>query len=515
MSKNPKLETNTFYRFCRRVTGWFSSQNLAIVLILLGIAVRMIQYLFNRSLWADEATLALNIGRRSFLELFQPLDYDQGAPIGFLLIEKLAVQLLGDNEYALRLFPLLSGIAAIFLFYQLAQRWLQPWGIQIALGLFVSLNPLIYYSSEVKQYSSDIAIALLLGLVIPRSQAQRTPKQIFFRGSVGAIAVWLSHPAVFVLAGLEISNLLNEWLTYRKIKILEKISTYAVWLVSFAGVYFVSLQNLGSDEELLQSWQKAFPSQWFDIAWGLDALGKFFYNPLGFSKNYTDAIAILAFLVGCVSLFKRSREILWFALAPIMVTLAAAYLQKYPFRSRLLIFLIPFFLLLIAEGIHFVCTQKSKPTRLIGILLSAILLFQPTAKAVTSFTQPQLKEEIKPVLSYIQSQRQPGDTLYVYQRGIYQFQYYAKKFGFTEGSYVLGVDDLDTDNNVRTLSEIEKQRYRADLNQLRGRQRVWLLFAHANVAVENAFIESYLDQIGQRSNSFVRPGAYVYLYDLR
>ncbi|HEY9908408.1 MAG TPA: hypothetical protein V6D18_12480 [Thermosynechococcaceae cyanobacterium] len=512
MHKYPKLETSSFYR---TITSWFSSQNLAIALVIFGIAVRVVQYLSNRSLWADEATLALNIVHRSFLELFQPLDYDQGAPIGFLLGEKLAVQVFGDTEYALRLFPLLSGVAAIFLFYQLAQQWLQHSGQQVALLLFVCLNPLIYYSSEVKQYSSDVAIALLLGLFIPRFQVRLTHQQAFIRASIGAIVVWFSHPAVFVLAGLEASNLLNEWLTHKKIKILEKIPTYAAWLVSFGLVYFVSLRNLGSDEELLQSWRKAFPSHWFDVAWGLDALGKFFSNPLGFSQNYTDAIAILAFLVGSVSLFRRHRKVLWFALAPIAVTLAASYLQKYPFRSRLLIFLIPFFLLLIAEGIHFVCTRKSKVARLLSISLSAILLFTPIAKASTLLAQPQLKEEIKPVMGYIQAQRQPGDLVYVYQRGIYQFQYYAKKLGFAEGSYVLGVDDLDTDNNVRTLSEIEKQRYKADLDKLRGRQRVWLLFAHANVGVENAFIESYLNQVGKRSDTFVSPGAYVYLYDLR
>ena len=37
--------------------------------------------------------------------MFQPLDYDQGAPIGFLLVEKLFNLILGKHEFALRLFP--------------------------------------------------------------------------------------------------------------------------------------------------------------------------------------------------------------------------------------------------------------------------------------------------------------------------------------------------------------------------------------------------------------------------
>ena len=81
----------------QRVNSFFSSPKLAWIIIGFGILIRLIQYLYNRSLWADEAVLALNIVNRSYLELLQPLDYDQAAPIGFLLVEKLAVQLFGNN----------------------------------------------------------------------------------------------------------------------------------------------------------------------------------------------------------------------------------------------------------------------------------------------------------------------------------------------------------------------------------------------------------------------------------
>jgi hypothetical protein len=64
---------------CRWTLPW--------LIIGLGIVLRLTQYVFNRSLWYDEANLALNIIDRSVLELFQPLDHDQGAPIGFLLLE--------------------------------------------------------------------------------------------------------------------------------------------------------------------------------------------------------------------------------------------------------------------------------------------------------------------------------------------------------------------------------------------------------------------------------------------
>jgi hypothetical protein len=76
------------------------------VLLLLGALLRLRQYLTGRSLWADEASLALNIVNRNFAGMFQPLDYDQGAPVGFLLVEKLFNSILGKKEFALRLFLL-------------------------------------------------------------------------------------------------------------------------------------------------------------------------------------------------------------------------------------------------------------------------------------------------------------------------------------------------------------------------------------------------------------------------
>src|SRR5215212_6803017 len=92
------------------------------LLILMGVVLRLRQYLTGRSLWSDEAMLALNIVDRNFAGMFQPLDYDQGAPIGFLLVEKMVNSILGKNELALRLFPLLIGLIDLGLFYLLLKR---------------------------------------------------------------------------------------------------------------------------------------------------------------------------------------------------------------------------------------------------------------------------------------------------------------------------------------------------------------------------------------------------------
>jgi hypothetical protein len=80
----------------------------------LGTGIRLHEFLNDRTLWLDEARLALNVVNRSYLQLLQPLDYDQGAPIAFLFFERLIIQLLGNNEHNLRRLPFIASIASFF-----------------------------------------------------------------------------------------------------------------------------------------------------------------------------------------------------------------------------------------------------------------------------------------------------------------------------------------------------------------------------------------------------------------
>src|SRR5438132_4168306 len=80
------------------------SRELLVVLVGIGIALRVAQYAANRSLWVDEAWVALNLIERPLSGLTTHLSFNQAAPIGFLLVERIVAKLLGFSEYALRLF---------------------------------------------------------------------------------------------------------------------------------------------------------------------------------------------------------------------------------------------------------------------------------------------------------------------------------------------------------------------------------------------------------------------------
>lgn len=481
--------------------------------------LRLWQYGVNRSLWTDEAALALNIVERSLPQLLQPLSYDQAAPLGFLWIEKLAVMLFGNTEYALRLFPLLAGIAAIFLFYRLAKQYLSPAATLFALILFCSARDLIYYASEVKQYSSDVAIALLcFFLVKPLAKPSLPKHQVGYMAIGGAILIWFSHPAIFTLLGVGVGALIirHSWRT--------ALLIFTTWLLSFAGVYWLSLGNIRSSEYLQNYWidRGAFPTELWDVTWLIRSTFDFFKKPLGFAIPF-DAIALGFFVLGGIYLFRRNKWHLFILLSPAIATLAAGYLQKYPFHSRLILFLTPFAFLLVGQGIatlwHWQFLTGERVSRRLSVrsvvfLLIFSIISVPVFDAGSLLVKPRLKEEIKPVLSYIQHHRQAQDKLYVFQRGIRTFQYYAPKYGYQPEDYIVGVDDLDAQDGD-TLTDAERQRYRTDLNQLRGYPRVWILSSHVRIKAERQFIRKTLNNMGKKLDTFESRDAYVDLYDLR
>ncbi len=482
----------------QRASILYTSNRLPWVIIGLGVVLRLAQYLFNRSLWLDESLLTLNVIDRSFSELLQPLDYYQGAPVGFLILERLAVQAFGNSEYALRLCPLLFGIISLFLFYGLAKRCIKPEAVPIALVLFAISDPLIYYSSEAKQYSSDVAIALLLFLVTIYILAQKmTAPRIALFGVLGATAIWFSHPSVFILVGVGASLTLFYLGRRGWAKISGLSVSYSLWASSLVACYFTSLRNLSNNKVLLDYWAGAFmPFPPLDFSWFVNTFFGIFVNPVGLSLS---GIGALTFLVGCISMLLKGKKRFFVLISPALPTLLASGFHKYPFKGRLLLFIVPSLLLFIAEGAQQIRDKTKHHSAIIGTALIGLLLFHPFYFASYHLIKPRTKEEIKPVISYVREHEQNGDVLYLYYASQYAFKYYSESYGFDGNDYTVGVAYWED--------------YISDLDKLRGNERVWILFSHIKQEKRECFL-AHLDSIGIALDSFKSAGAAVYLYDL-
>src|SRR6266545_6271409 len=228
------------------------------VIILLGAILRIRQYLTGRSLWVDEAMLALNIINRGFAGLFQPLDYDQGAPIGFLLVEKVFNSILGKSEFALRLFPLGAGLVSLWLFYLLLKRITNRAGLFTTLALFAFNPRLVYYSSEVKQYILDVAVTISLLLIAsPLFNISPRKKDFIWLALAGMIALWFSHPALFVLTGIGLA-LVIVTLKRRDYASLQLVTGMGIlWVLDIVFLYLLILKDLSQNAYMREYWQGA------------------------------------------------------------------------------------------------------------------------------------------------------------------------------------------------------------------------------------------------------------------
>lgn len=360
-----------------------SPERVTALLLVAGVFLRLGYYLTNKPLWFDEYQLMRNIVERSFSGLLAPLDYEQGAPVGFLFIEKAVTLLFGTGEYSLRLFPLAAGIASLFLFVALARHILRPGALPIATALFALHYPLIYYAAEVKQYSSDVAAALLilLGAVHLARGAMPLPRVVAF-ACAGALLVWLSHPAIFVLAGttaaLGIAALHRQaWHAMRDLVIIG-----GAFSLSFIAFYLVSLRALGTNDYLLNFWSEGFapfpPTSLADLGWFPSTALAVIIYPVGFPVFTLGAAALV---VGGIALHNQ-RQPLALLLMPVLVTLLAALAHVYPFGERLILFLVPIFFLFIAEGLASIGEKLAKTSpleRLLPLLLTFLFWIFPFA----------------------------------------------------------------------------------------------------------------------------------------
>ena len=189
---------------------WYAAPVVLVALAVLGVGLRAVPLFGDRNLWIDEAMLALNLVNRSASELLKPLDWNQGAPAGFLVAAKASVEVFGPTAFGLRFVPFLAAALGMIAFAWLAAQVLPRGTATFAVLLFAVSPFLISYAAECKQYSSDAAItvgllAVSVGLLHGKGGARRWAGL----SVAGAVAVWFSHPSVFVLGGIGTALLIH------------------------------------------------------------------------------------------------------------------------------------------------------------------------------------------------------------------------------------------------------------------------------------------------------------------
>ena len=470
-----------------------------LALLGLGVALRLYQYACDTSLWFDEISIARNLAHRSAGDLLaKPLLYRQVAPVGFIAVEKLATQVLGPSDLALRLPLLLVGLASLPLFLLLARRLLEGYAVPFAMFCFAIGAPFLRYSAEVKQYGIDITATLALSLIALRLRdSDATLRRCIGAGVAGAIFVWFSQATVFVVAGLGAALALI-WLRDRDFRTRRALlTTIPVWAASALAAVFVSMHRVTPEIKafMLKFWgsRAAFPT-WpiqkpADLLWLWTKVTELFGNEMMLRYAWPALYTVLA-IVGVVLLWRRNRFGALLLLGPLAVTVAAAAARQYPFRTRLVVFLLPSLLIAAGEAAEAIRRRASRLHPAVGGLLLAGLLVAPVWSAVGT-PPPYRIEDYKTVLAYLQAHRQPGDLVYVFPNTYGAIEHYGTQYGLQPADYQVGgcwPDDL--------------RAFLREADRYRGSPRVWFFASSVpNFHPARQTLANYLAAIGVRRES--------------
>ena len=383
-------------------------------IVLLGAGLRLAQYASRQSYWNDEASLVLNIFDHTARELLGPLTFDQAAPPLFLLAMRGVYVLLGRGEYAMRLLPLLLSIGALVLFARLARLTLPPALAAVALAMFAVSNHLITHAAEAKQYSGDVFVAtLLLLLAIDGAPVVPAHKRLERVALAAAVAVWFSHPAAFVFGGIAMAlgwSALRE----RRVHVARIMLAIAAPALSFLALYIISIRHQQS-QMLFNYWADKFvPVAWTAPAWlVLSSINLFDYV---YDKG--GAVLFPLGVLGAVHLWRTGRrELLAMLLLPILLTLLAAAVRRYPFGgSRLTLFLAPACLLLVGAGLD---TMRAVLAPRVGrwwALVPVAILAVNGAIAAYHLVVPRYRGNMRPVVEHIRQHRKPDEPIFALRR---------------------------------------------------------------------------------------------------
>jgi mannosyltransferase len=357
---------------------------------------------------------ARSIVRLPPFENWRPFDftkYERLPPLYFFLL--VPFYILSRSEWTLRLVSVISGIISIPLIYLLGKRLFNK-KIGLISALLLAISPFhLYYSQELRPYSLFLFFSLqFFYLSYLALESDRTP---YYLGMVATFVLGF-YTHTYMILPLFIMDLyfLLSWTTHRPCLRKWLLSHLGIGILCIPALYLLSYHIIRGNTTLAE-----FPS-------GLRSLlGTLYVFTMGrvFFPARENLIFIviqgviwgIGLLVGTWALWKERKNIhrgktlsLFIAAGITYVALWIISIRFIPLfdesRVYYLIFLLPFYLILVAKGWDFISNSALK-TALIGIaLVISLVSIYPfyfdwdqvgkgNFRAAAAYVQPNLEDK--------------------------------------------------------------------------------------------------------------------------
>ena len=333
-----------------------------IVILFLGLILRLIN--LGQSFWLDEGAQVIE-SSRPFWQQFD-LAADFHPPLYHLLLH--FWMLLGKSEVIIRIPSVLFGVLSVFLIYKTACR-LGSKNAGLLAALFLAVSPYhIWYSQEARPYSLFIFLSSLLTLLWIRKIWQ-------FYSLLAVLLLYTHYFAPYIL----LSHLAATFIFDKKsLKML--VFSLFLSLIAF-------LPWLPSFMNQLQTGTSGFFSGWTSIV-SVNPVktvpltfAKFTFGRGSIDNNFVYGMVILpTFLIFLFGVYKLSKSksgrllpVLFFVPFLLIFIISLIFPVIAPQR---LIFLLPFFLLILSYGIFLQPKRWQLASILIVLVTFSVGIYQ-------------------------------------------------------------------------------------------------------------------------------------------
>lgn len=393
--------------------------------VALGALVRLIRFALPFPLWGDEIFVCQNFLDRDFATILNQLDNGQICPPLFLWAQLAVYKLLGPEEQAMRLLPLLAGLLAMVGFARLATRLLPPLPAFLAVGFLSLATWPVSMSTFAKPYSFDLlaAVAILTAAIHWHARPASVGRGVAFALTL-PVAMLASYTASFVAGGALLAVLPAAWRSGWPSRALLALGAAGLF-AAFAFVLTVGRAQLDTPDIpikdfLYDYWRQGFPpdNPWRFPLWVLDGLtGRMFAYPVGDANGGSTVTFLMAALGGWAWWRFHPRWLFVLLVVPVALNLVAAMMWKYPFGAcgRLTQYAAQAICLLAGLGTATLLGwlfPTARATRIVGLVYGALFLALATGHAVRTVQKPYHDKEAlwcRDTVAEFAKQLQPGD----------------------------------------------------------------------------------------------------------
>lgn len=418
-------------RSWRLARSWLTAERLWVVLLGLGVlAVHDVGYMLSQPFWNDEAWVAVT----TRFPVGQLPDLTSSTPIGWSLLLRLIT--VHGSETS-RLLPLAFAALAVAAGYWLARGlgWPDRFSAVLAAslaGLSVLLVPAMLLRDDLKQYTADACLTLLILGLTSRLERDWSRRNLGLLAISAGASILLSDPAVFVAVAAFAAVLVVQLARREWHRAGEAAVAGAVTAVILLGLYEAFVARAAGALGASAHWDgfyvpagRGVPAS---LTWIIKMLG-LLRADFGLGPSWLAVPLVLAGLVTAFRLGRPATALAGAALLPELIVLSA--LKVYPFgdlrTSTWLIVAIVVFAAIGAGGIAALLRNvlPGVSARLVPGLLAVVAVAGLCAVARPDLRSHSIPaEDVRDQASYVAAHARADDVILVNLNSNWGFAYY-------------------------------------------------------------------------------------------